>query len=243
LRGPNPFGGYLAVILSALTLRWYRSKPQQKQLGLFLIGLGVIALLFSFSRSAWVATLLAVGLGYVLHISAAARRTVLVSIAAVLVLVGSLVVVFRDNNVIENTVFHTDETNVASTSDEGHLAAIRAGITEVKNNPLGAGPGTAGPASYNLEKTAPRISENYYLQIAQEVGVIGLVLFILMFSLIMQRAVTQRLYFWPQVLLISGAGLAVANLLLHVWADDTLGIIWWALAGYYLYLPSKAQPN
>ena len=241
LRGPNPFGAYLVVILSSLLNRSYRSK--QRTVVLFTVALAATALLFSFSRSAWIASVIACGLAYWVHALPNARRRVGLIAAAGVVLLATGVVIFRDNNVIENAFFHTDESNVASTSDEGHLAALRAGVQGVAEDPLGDGPGTAGPASVNLTKMSPRISENYYLQLAQEVGVIGLVLFLLIFALVMQRAYAQRLYVWPQVLLVSGIGLAVANMLLHVWADDTLGIIWWAMAGYYLYLPSKAQPK
>jgi len=37
--------------------------------------------------------------------------------------------------------------------------------------------------------------------------------------------------------LASGIGIAVASLFLPVWADDTVSIVWWGLAGVALATP------
>ncbi len=238
LRGPNPFGAYIVVLMSALLPLVRSAKKQQARVA---IAASLAVLVCTFSRSAWIAAMLAVALYAALQATPAQLKRGLTFGVVGMVVAAAIVVAFRDNNFIENSIFHTDETNVAVTSNDGHIAALQAGLKDVVNQPLGTGPGSAGPASVNLQKSGTRMAENYYVQIAQEVGVVGLVLFVMIYATVLLRAFSMRKYRWPITLFVSGMGLAVASLLLHIWADDTLAIIWWGVAGYVLYLPAKAQ--
>ena len=96
--------------------------------------------------------------------------------------------------------------------------------------PLGQGPGTAGPASFRNDNPA-RISENYFIQIGQEVGILGLLLFVAINIGIARELWVRRDQLLSLVLLTSLAGLTLVNLISHAWADDTLGLIFWGLAG------------
>jgi hypothetical protein len=143
----------------------------------------------------------------------------------------------RDNDVFQNTILHTDENSLsAASSNQGHLSATRQGLGDIVRQPLGGGTGTAGPASaYN--DSSPRIAENYYLQIGQEAGVLGLALFVAI-NVVLGRALWQRRrHLLPQILLASLIGISIVNLLSHAWTDDTLSYIWWGLAGAALSLP------
>jgi hypothetical protein len=103
------------------------------------------------------------------------------------------------------------------------------GLRDIAAEPLGGGPGSAGPASFY--NGAPRIAENYFIQVGQEVGVVGLGLFAAITVLIGQRLLRGRTVLLNQVLFASLVGLVAVNLLLHAWTDDTLAYIWWGLAG------------
>ena len=103
--------------------------------------------------------------------------------------------------------------------------ALRIDIGDVDQalvfQPLGRGPGTAGPASvYNQGKV--RLAEDFYVQIGQETGVIGLVLFAAISTVVLLRLYRGRSRALLLVLFVSGAGLVIVNLLSHSWSDDTL---------------------
>jgi O-antigen ligase len=101
------------------------------------------------------------------------------------------------------------------------------------NEPLGRGVGTAGPASvYNNNNV--RISENYFLQVAQETGWAGLILFIAINYLIVCELWRRRNEVLARILLASLAGITFINLLSHAWTDDTLAYLWWGLTGIAL---------
>ena len=97
--------------------------------------------------------------------------------------------------------------------------------------PWGGGIGSAGPASVRNDLASPRIAENHYLQTAQELGWIGLVV-------LLGLLVTVGRYLWrvraddlALLLVASLVGLSFINLVSHAWADDTLMILWWVLCG------------
>ncbi len=241
LRGPNPFGAYLVLVISLLATQIIRLR--QRNTWIVFLSISTVAIIGTFSRSAWVALAIAIGFHIILTGTPRQRNRVIIGMAMSGIVLFSGVLVFQRNSVIQNAVFHTDTNNNTVNSNQGHIAALEAAVDEVVEAPLGSGPGSAGPASVHLEKNPPRIAENYYAQIAQEVGVIGLALFLAMFGLLIRQLLRNAKAPWPSALLVSGLGLAAASMLLHVWADDTLGIIWWGLAGYFAYLPISKQPK
>jgi O-antigen ligase len=241
LRGPNPLGAYLVLILSALGVLLVRTR-QSRLWTTVLYVLSFLALIFTFSRSAWLGTLLAMAVLILLTIRSSRLRKYL------LVAAGSFVVVFalvgyglRNNDQFQNIFFHTNEqSKSAESSNEGHVSALKNGLGDIVHTPWGSGTGTAGPASvYN--KFPPRIAENYYVQIGQEIGVIGLAAFVLINIMVARRLWERRADPLALTLLVSFAGLALVNLLLHAWADDTLAYIWWGLAGAAVAIPLKRE--
>jgi hypothetical protein len=111
--------------------------------------------------------------------------------------------------------------------------ALKDGAKSIVHEPFGRGPGTAGPASVR-NNHPPRISENYFLQIGQEVGVIGLLLFLAINIEVGLLLYQNKQSMLMRVLLASLIGLTLVNMLSHAWADDTLGLLWWATAGLAL---------
>jgi O-antigen ligase len=133
-------------------------------------------------------------------------------------------------------VLHT-QTHSASkiSSNDAHASALTSGLRDVVRQPFGDGPGTAGPASEHNTGHPARIAENYYVQVAQETGWLGLGLLLAITVLIVME-LYQRLGTSPLALtlFVSFVGLAFVNLLSHAWADDTLAFLWWGLAGVAL---------
>ena len=95
--------------------------------------------------------------------------------------------------------------------------------------PLGDGVGSSGSASLLGEGT-PQIIENQYLMIAHETGWLGVVIFVVIFVVILRRLWRQRANPWALGVFASGIGLAFIGLLLPVWTDDTVSMVWWGLA-------------
>jgi hypothetical protein len=237
LRGANLLGGYLILILSALLCRFVTGRRRWLS-GLALIT-GLIVLFGSGSRGAWLGALAAAA--FLLWLSLPSRRAkrlaVFVGAGLVLIFAGS-VLTLRHNDFVENTVFHTDEHSTSSvSSNAAHLSASRDALTQIIHEPLGRGPGTAGPAGdYNIGHPT-RIAENYFLQIGQETGWLGLILFAAIYVLLAGELWQRRQHGLPRVLLASLAGLTVLAMLMHLWTDDTIAYMWYGLAGIALAIP------
>lgn len=235
LRGPNPLGAYLVVIVTALTGLLLARRLHSWKLPVALVA--TLAVLYgTYSRSAYIGAVVSIGLLVWLMAHSAYVRKLLVTSALAVAIVGAgALVVLRDNDRVQNTLFHTDEHSLSSrSSNDSRADVMKQGLEDVAEQPLGRGPGTAGPASvYNDGR--PRVAENYFIQIAQEVGVVGLVIF-LGICFFVGRALwyIREWSVLSLVLLTSLVGITVINLMSHAWADDTLAYIWWGFAGLAL---------
>lgn len=237
LRGANPLGAYLVLVLSGLVATLPEAQ-KKRRLAYVLFGvLALVALYASGSRSAWIGAALAVGVIAWLRLKTKRSKVILTAVgAAIIVVVGGLFLVFRGNIGLENALLHTQtHSAVATSSNSAHLSALKTGIAEVVRQPFGDGPGTAGPASVYNGSHGARIAENYFVQIAQETGWLGLGLLVAIFSVVAVGLYRQRLVS-PLALMLLGslAGLTFVNLLSHAWVDDTLAYAWWGLAGIAL---------
>lgn len=234
LRGANPLGAYLVVPISALAALLFKEKSQRWNK--FWIGFGlVLALIFSFSRSAWIGAALAVLVTAWLSLKAHRAKRIIGWVLAGLVVIGVILAIsLRNNTEFQNVFLHT-QTGSASpeSSNYGHKAAFKAAGKDLVHHPLGSGVGTAGPESvYN--KQPARIAENYFLQIGQEAGWIGMLLFIAICILLGKMLYSRRAHILALSLLAALVGLSFVNLLSHAWTDDTLAYVYWGLAGIAL---------
>jgi O-antigen ligase len=239
LRGPNPLGAYLVVIITALLVGFRKQRRQQA----VALAATLVVMFYTYSRSAWAGMVVAVAsLAYISITSLALRKWIAVAGAAIILLFGAGVYLGRHNSVVENTVFHTDSTSRSpESSNAGRLGALERGVQDVAHEPFGRGPGSAGPASLRNDHPE-RIAENYYLQIGQEVGWIGLGLFLAINAVISLLLWQQRKDPLARVLLASFLGLVIVNMVSHGWTDDTLSLLWWGMAGVALApLASRAK--
>jgi O-antigen ligase len=244
LRGANPLGAYLIIPISLLTVRLLSAKRNWRQ-ALFFVG-ALIVLFYSFSRSAWVGAALSIGIIMMVVIkSQKMRRAAVVAVGLLLIASTGLFITLRHNIGFENFAFHTQtNSQVKTTSDQDHASALKSGLRDVVHDPLGRGPGSAGPASIYNTGHAARIAENYYVQIGQETGWLGLLLFIVInlgvgYLLWLRRADPLALSLFASLV-----GLTFVNMLSHAWADDTLAYIWWGLAGIAMAsLPGSSQKD
>lgn len=231
LRGANPLGAYLVIPISLVTVWLLKGRRNWGQ-GLFL-ATALVVLFFTFSRSAWAGAALSIIV--ILFLSRLSHRSQRIAIGATaaLVVVGvALALIFHENVRYQNFILHTQtHSAVPTTSDQGHLAALRSGLSGLSHHALGNGPGTAGPASFYNTGHPVRIAENYYIQIGQEVGWLGLLMFLLINAGVAYLLFVRRDDPLALALFASFIGITFINLLSHAWADDTLAYVWWGLAG------------
>jgi len=231
LRGANPLGAYLVLIIPAFWLSLQKTRVWR---WLGLLG-GLVVLLFSYSRSAWLGLVAAVASlrGVTLKTFDSSYRTIIVILLLIALLTSGLLLTNKSDDA-QRTIFHTSDESVASrSSNADRLASMEAGAKDIIHQPLGRGPGTAGPASFRNDQPA-RISENYFLQIGQEVGVVGIVIFVAICVLVGRELWRHRSEQLASILLASLIGITFVNLLSHAWTDDTLSYLWWGLAGICL---------
>lgn len=238
LRGPNPLGALAVVVLSLLIAaapRYVLKKHVRRPVYIagFLFGgvSALVALWYSYSRSALGALLAAIIIvGSIWIVKKASLRVWFFVAALCVVLAGFGVWVTRDHHIVQNVVFHSNPTGGSQhKSDDGHIESLLHGAEAAAGQPLGAGLGGAGSASLLTEK--PLIIENQYLYFAHESGWLGLVLQVWLFAWVLLLLWRRRMSEVPLGVLASGVGLAVIGLVLPVWVDDTVGLVWWGLAG------------
>jgi hypothetical protein len=161
------------------------------------------------------------------------RRWLFIGAVAICVVFGGAAFVLRHNPTFEDTFFHTSQLSKSKhSSNQSHATALKNGVHDLIHQPFGLGPGSAGPASEHNNHPA-RIAENYFLQVGQEAGWLGLITFVSIIALVGKalwdkRAESDQLV---TVMLASLVGLIVVNLLLPAWTDDTLAYVWWGFAG------------
>ena len=265
LRGPNPLGAYLIlpgmILLSLLMHQVLKTKKKRLVLLLqdsfgykrlvpaFILMIMLLILLYgTHSRAAWAGFLLSGFAWVLLSASKQIRRLLYATIIIGAVVFGAGLYQLRSSAFIQTVILHDNpETGAEVTSNDAHSKSIENGIKQVSRRPLtGCGPGCAGPASF-YNNDGGNLAENYYIQIAQEVGVFGLLLYLAIGSIVAYRLYVIRKDAMAVVLLSSFIGLSAANLLLHVWADETIAYVWWGSAGLlmaqYFKQESKQLPK
>ncbi len=250
LRGANPLGAYLVLVVGALVVALLRKRLilTKRAAGALFLAAGLLVLWATYSRSAYLGTFATVlALLWVVAHQARKRRWVVGGLIVVCIILAGVFIGFRHNDRFQNTFFHSDEHSMSlASSNASRSSAMLDGLHDVLLEPFGRGPGTAGPASaHNIQSS--RIAENYYLQIGQEVGWLGIALFVAINYMVAKRLWRRRADPLARTLLVTFFGISLINLMSHAWTDDTLSLIWWGFAGIALapaILPAvKAKTN
>jgi hypothetical protein len=238
LREPNALGAYLVLPITAIGLFLLKTTDANKRYMLAgMLGLHLLAVFLTFSRSAWLAAGLALALVVWWHFRAlmlALLRRFWLVIAGLILVAGSIAFAARNTTVYQQYIVHSDPQEQVADLDSNdlHTLLIEEGLKGIAKEPLGHGPGTAGLASIQNPKGG-QLTENYYVQIGYEIGIAGLLLFVginaWLYLRIWKRhdevAIILCASFWAYVL---------TNMLLHTWSNEAVAIQWWLLAGMAL---------
>ncbi len=241
LGGPNQFGAFLILPLClSVAMMIKRWRWWQPALTLILLG-GIGA---SYSRSAWLGA--AVGILVILLSLVKTKRVLLaLSIAVVALASAATLLSYRtiNNSDLSYYLLH-QSTNVefSSNSTTQHGTAFSAAIASLAANPWGSGLGSAGPASFHGGPA--NIPESFYLQLALETGLIGVMAFLGIICVLGWRLFTYRRHSLIALALFGAlVGLSVENLFLHGWADSSTAFVFWIVAGAYLGTQKKGTDN
>jgi hypothetical protein len=228
LSGPNQLGSFLVLPICLAVHRFIRKRQWQDGL---LAAMSSFVLFHSYSRSAWIAVVLALIVVVLCNMS---RR--LVVLTTTLVVASSLLFgqyawrAIQERSNLQYYLLHGQiMSNQVRGSDHGRLDNLRIGIESVAKKPLGLGLGTAGPASF-YDKQAV-ITENYYLQLAIETGLAGLLAFMFVTAFLALELWRRRQELTAIPLLAALVGISAINLFLHGWSDTATALTFWALAG------------
>jgi O-antigen ligase len=244
LRGPNILGAYLVLwlpILLVVTKKvWQKSRNWQAWVVLVWVA-SLVTLYGSQSRSAFAAAAISVGVFVLVSLPGKLRVHALTALAVCVLSFSVVAALNWDSNFVQYRLLHRDPAeSIAIDSDDQRLGSLQAAWQDVLDHPLGQGPGAAGLAS--TYGNNPKITENYYLQIGQEAGLIGMLLFaaILFFagSLLIDKVKPWNV----ELALLSGLiGLSLIAFVQPVWGDETVSMLWWSLAGLYIWQITKTK--
>jgi O-antigen ligase len=232
VRDPNSLGAYLVLPIALLSAMVLRARTQRRRMVLSgLLVLQLVAVYLTFSRSAWAAALIVMVLvawwqyrKWVLQMS---RRFWPILIALV-VLIGAGAYSQRHNPIISHET--TMQRAGTRDSNQAHLYRVEHSIQGIEHEPLGHGPGTAGLASVHTVAGA-NLTENYYLQVGYETGVLGLLIFVGMQVFLYVRLWPQRHNYLGLALLTSFWAYVIINLVLQQWDNEAVAAQWWIVAG------------
>jgi hypothetical protein len=237
LRGPNPLGAYAIMVLCGVAAYWI---AQRKKLNdntrttfIFFAVAGLISLVVSYARSAWLGAVVALVAVFAIKNKGVVTWRKAGYVAVATVILGALVYGARNSSFVQNALIHNNPTTGASVdSNTQHLDSLTSGVASMLAHPLGQGVGSTGSASLFTDN--PTVVENQFLFVAHESGWLGLALFVAITWIVLARLWRKRSDWMALAAFASGLGLIVVGLLLPVWADDTVSIVWWGLAAVIL---------
>ena len=236
LRGANPLGAYLLLIIPIFI--FFSTKRRYVRIVSSLAGL--IALFFTYSRSAYLGLFISITvIFYYLKfdnpkLKPETKKALLNIFIGIILLLLALGVALRNNTTFDNIFLHSSKNSHSATSSNTvRFSDLRSNTTNFIKHPLGQGVGIAGPASVHNNHPA-MFAENFYIQIGQETGFLGLIAFLSINIIVGYRLYLTRDDPLSLLLFASLIGISLINMLSHAWADDTLSLIWWAFAGVAL---------
>jgi O-antigen ligase len=227
-------------LLAPLAVAWHRflagRRPLRSGLAVLIIS---AALLAGQTRSALIGALIIGVLGLMRARREQLRRWLPGLAVAGLVVVVPVVLASGLGNRLERSL-------VGGQDLVAHLASLEAGIAVTADQPFGRGLGTS-PSIGDRFKVAGRItSENAYLQVADEMGVEEMILFIGLLVAVQRRL--RRRSREPGATELAGIladvalALIVGGLFLQIWQSFSLALSFWPAAGLAL-ARSSASPQ
>jgi len=224
--GPNQLASFLlmtTIISWAMLsehLKNIKTLVAKSYLSISFVVLSLTALYFTHSRGALLALLISFFFMLVLQAKDSKKTFGYLTFAIVII-----VLLFAGNILL-------NPSRINSTQE--HLEKPIEGIKLIIKNPWGLGIGMAGPASMRFPEDGSKaiISENWYIQIAQEFGLVGAFIFFLLLSSILRFLFqsyqkidpdkASGLKTFTASIIAVYFGLLINNLFLHTFSSDMI---------------------
>jgi hypothetical protein len=239
LLSPLTLGFYLIVPLALAMESITRRSGPRATLAYLTVVLGGAALLFTVTRSAIVAALVAALA--LLRPTPGRTRAARVRFALILSAGLFLFLPLASATGLTARASSTFQGDESSTTD--HIKSFQHGIATLVSHPLGNGLGTAPGIGDRFNGLNKVTSENAYIQVGNEIGIQTLILFVVLL-IALRRRLRRVAGEDPDIL--SGAtaaialGLLVGGLFLHIWLDVSLAWTFWGLAGVVLGVADRS---
>lgn len=243
MRGPNVFGAFLLLPIFIACYEYIKSRNKKY---LAVTGVMSFALVLTYARSALIGIAVALVVFVLfdkrtqqkLHKLLIKKKRLVTSLGLLAVLVAIITIpLVWSSHSFQTLVLHHNKNVAQVQSTEAHGQLSLKALRQVIEEPLGLGLGQAGPSSALESPEKANIAEDNYLQIGQELGWIGLFLFVgLIISIIKQLWIGRRRPYVSPILLAFIA-VAVTNLMLHIWTDEVVSMTLWASTGVVLVQP------
>jgi hypothetical protein len=238
VRDPNSYGSYL-IIIGSMALALLLKKKAYRNIALGFSALTILNLIFTFSRSAWIGFFISIifllAISMTKKLSKKQMKTGIIAGISVALLASVVLAASWNSYFVQNVIFHADQNTVLEDPNELRIRFFKESISDIAADPIGSGPGTAGLASIRNNVQGTELNENYYLQIASEVGIGGLLLFISILIMVGLRLFRLAPSNWIALALFASfMGIAFTNLLVHIWSNEAVAYTWWGMVGIVL---------
>jgi hypothetical protein len=245
LKDPNSLGAYL--ILPMLLAGWAFLKssvnkklfvrPFRKSTLVSMFALMSGALFFSFSRGAVLGLGIAILAAVLLSNSQkllATLKKFWVPLLVLLLITSYSLFQARNTALVQDYVFHAATTSDDADPNEKRLLLYDQALEDIAEEPEGYGPGSAGLVAITNPQGGV-LTENYYLQVGYEVGLLGLATFLAIIGtlIVLLRKIRNNKEHREvaTILLASLAAYLFYSLLIHLWSNEAVALQWWLIAG------------
>lgn len=246
LKDPNSFGAYLIVPILALGYALKSrvvnaslfTRPFRREVLTVMLIIHLSALWLTFSRGALLG--LIISIVTLIYITNQKRFFSLLNrlwpiLAVIIFLISFFLFQARNTSFVQDYVLHAAVSTNEQDPNAKRVSLQADALEDITEQPLGEGPGSAGLVAITNPKGG-LLTENYYLQIAYEVGWLGFALFMTILYLIirlLQKTCNKNSFASPvaAVLLASLAGYLFYSLLIHLWSNEAVALQWWLLTG------------
>jgi cell division protein FtsW (lipid II flippase) len=219
--GPNDFGLYMSFIFSAVVFILY-SRTVELFITMILV---LVCLLLSFSRAGWAISVLTIFyLLYVRKIVINIKIIASVIFGVILIGVGVIAYIPRVSTIISNSISGKE----ASAAERGNIISrgIEMNLTEPFGHGLGKTDSRTGSVDFFVESA--------FLNIAYEIGILGLFILILIHVCIIFRMQINKRK-WNSPFAFLAIGISFSTLIISFVSINPYGMpyiyIWWLLLG------------
>lgn len=227
---PNVLGEYLIILIILCVIRLLLSKTKVEKFvfSIILVSLS-LCMVYTYSRGCWVGIIIAAAIFFIMY----SRK-----IFGFLTLAGISSIFFLPNTIINR---FTSIGNVADTSTSYRVSIWEGTIKMLKDFwPTGIGLGTKAfnmtyPLYSHSAINAPH-SHNLYLQITTELGIVGLIIFILLIVMcyknmfeVFARTNDKLLKLMSTAWISAMTGFLVQGLFDNTWYNYRIYLLFWIL--------------